>query len=69
MTECPMATSSRERMLQQEMSAVRQQTDGKAEHGVVVPTMIGVGDNQVGQRHEPADTSMVDRGHAARETL
>ena len=62
MTGCPVAESSRERMLQQETSAVQRWIDGMTEQGVNgYGTMTEVGDDQVGLQYGLAGSDMVKR--------
>jgi len=61
MTECPMARSSRERVLLQEMSDVMVQP------AVVVTTMNKVGHDRAARRCESADLNMVE--HAKRRDI
>ena len=68
MTGCPVAESSRERMLQQETSAVQRWIDGMTEQGVNGWKMTEVGDDQVGLQYGLAGSDMMERDHAARDT-
>jgi len=68
MTGCPVVESSRERMLQQETSAIQRWIDGMTEQGVNGWTMTEVGDDQVGLQYALAGSDMVERDHAARDT-
>ena len=68
MTGCPVAESSRERMLQQETSAVQRWINGITEQGVNGWTMTEVDDDQVGLQYWLAGSDMVERDHAARDT-
>jgi len=61
MTGCPVAESSRGRMLQQETSADQQWNDGMTEQGVNGWTMTEVGDDQVGQQYGSAGSGMMER--------
>ena len=61
MTGCPVAESSKERMLQQETSAVQRWIDGMTEPGVSGWTMTEVGDDQVGLQYGLAGSDMVER--------
>jgi len=54
MTECPMARSSRERML------LRETSDVMVQLAVVVTTMNKVGDDRAARRCEPADLNMAE---------
>jgi len=65
MTGCPVAQSSRERMLQQETSAVQRWIDGMTEQGVNGWIMTEVGDDQVGLQYGLAGSDMMERDHAA----
>ena len=68
MTGCPVAESSRERMLQQETSAVQRWIDGMTEQGVNGWKMTEVGDDQIGLQYGLASSDMVERDRAARDT-
>jgi len=68
MTECPTASSSRERMLLQKTSDVRQQIDRMVELATVVTAMNEVGDDRAGRRRGSADSNMMQQDRAARET-
>jgi len=63
-TECAMATSSREQMLLQKTNEVRQNTDGLAELAVIVITMNKVGDAWARRRRE---SNMVEQFSTAHE--
>ena len=56
------------RMVRRKTNDGRQSIDGMVERAVGVLTTSEDGDGQAGQRHEPADSDMVHRDHAARET-
>ena len=52
------------------MNDDRQSIDGLVEHAIGPGVLMTseVGDSQAGQRHEPTDSDMMERDHAARET-
>ena len=68
MTGCPVAESSRGRMLQQETSADQRWNDEMTEQGVNGWTMTEVGDDQVGLQYGLAGSGMMERDRAARDT-
>ena len=69
MSGCPVTESSRERMLQQETSAVQRWIDGMTEQGVNGWKMTEVGDDQVGLQYGLAGSDMVERDHALQHAI
>ena len=68
MTGCPVAESSKGRMLQQETSADQRWNNGMTVQGMNGWTMTEAGDDQVGLQHGLAGLGMMERDRTARHT-
>ena len=68
-TEHSTSKNSKEWMWRQETNDDRQSTDGMVERAVHVGVLMTseICDGLAGQRHEPADSDMVERDHAVHE--